>query len=282
MTSFEVNNVLDSRLTENGPLRVGVSVSKKFRNSVVAQEILVYTDSRNIEFKTTMDLHDRELLFKSYFDLDLNTETATFEIAFGSIERATTANTAFEQARFEVPMLRWVDMSEHGYGVALLNDGKYGVSARHSKMGLTLAKTSVYPDPTADYGAFTFTYVLHPHRGDWREGRVPDRAWELNTPVKVTHGTPLRKSFIGIDSRDLMLEAIKRAEDDDSVVLRLYERQNSRGTAKISMWGKVRNASITDILENNDANSEVDFKDNTIDLKYRNHQLLTLKVGMES
>jgi alpha-mannosidase len=282
MTSFEVNNVLDSRLTENGPLRVGVLVSKKFRNSVIAQEILVYADSMSIEFKTTMDLHDRELLFKSYFDLDLNTETATFEIPFGSIERATTANTAFEQARFEVPMLRWVDMSEHGYGVALLNDGKYGASARHSKIGLTLAKTSIYPDQTTDYGAFTFTYVLHPHKGDWSEGRVPDRAWELNTPVKMTHGTSSRKSFIGIDSRDLMLEAIKRAEDDDSVVLRLYERHNSRGTAKISMWGKVRNASITNILENNEANSEVDLKDNTIDLKYRNHQLLTLKVGMES
>jgi alpha-mannosidase len=282
MASFEVNNVLDSKLTENGVLRVGVSVSKKFRNSVVVQEILVYADSRSIEFKTTMDLHDRELLFKSYFDLDLNTETATFEIPFGSVERATTVNTAFEQARFEVPMLRWVDMSEHGYGVALLNDGKYGVSARHSKMGLTLARTPIYPDQTTDYGAFTFTYALLPHKGDWREGRVPDKAWELNTPVKVTHGASLQKSFIGIDSRDLMLEAVKQAEDDDSAILRLYERHNSRGRARVTIWGKVSNASITDILENNDANGEIDLKDNTIDLKYRNHQLLTLKVRMAS
>ena len=280
MSSFEVNNVLESRLTEDGDLRVGVLVSKKFRNSVVVQEILVYADSRSIEFKTTMDLHDRELLFKSYFDLDLNTETATFEIPFGSVERATTVNTPFERARFEVPMLRWVDMSEHGYGVALLNDGKYGVSARHSKLGLTLAKTPLYPDQTTDYGAFTFTYVLYPHTGDWREGRVPDKAWELNTPVKVTHGTSSRKSFIAIDSRDLMLEAVKQAEDDDSAILRLYERHNSRGRARVSVWGKLRKASATDILEGNDANGEIGLKENTIDLTYQNHQLLTLKVRM--
>jgi len=103
MTSFEVNNVLDSKITENGDLCVCVFVSRKFRNSVVVQEVRVYADSRAIEFKTTMDLHDRELLFKSYFDLDLNTDKATFEIPFGSIERTTTVNTAFEQAKFEVP-----------------------------------------------------------------------------------------------------------------------------------------------------------------------------------
>jgi alpha-mannosidase len=259
---------------------VGVRVSKKCRNSVVVQEIFVYADSMGIEFKTTMDLHDRELLFKSYFDFDLNTETATFEIPFGSIERATTVNTTFQQARFEVPMLRWVDVSEHGYGVALLNDGKYGASAKQSKIGLTLAKTPVFPDPTTDHGPFTFTYVLLPHRGDWEEGRVADRAWELNTPVKIARGASLRKTFIEIDSRDLMLEAVKQAEDDDSAILRLYERHNNRGRAKVSMWGKVRRASTADILENDDTNNEVDLSDTTLELEYRNHQILTLKVSI--
>jgi len=280
MGAVEVNNVLESKLAEKGDLRVGVSVSKKFRNSVIVQEIFVYADSRGIEFKTTMDLHDRELLFKSYFDFDLNTETATFEIPFGSIERATTVNTAFQQARFEVPMLRWVDISEQGYGVALLNDGKYGVSAKQSKIGLTLAKTPVFPDPTTDYGPFTFTYVLLPHRGDWEEGRVADNAWELNTPVKVTRGTAVGRTFIEIDSRDLMLEAVKQAEDDGSAILRLYERHNNRGRAKISMWGKVRKASITDILENDDTHDKVDLGDATLEVNYRNHQILTLKVGV--
>ena len=278
LTSHEVNNVLDTKITEHGDLRVGVLVSKKFRNSVIVQEIFVYADSRSIEFKTTMDLHDRELLFKSYFDFDLNTGTATYEIPFGAVERATTVNTAFEQARFEVPMLRWADMSEDGYGVALLNDGKYGISARHSKIGLTLAKTPLFPDQTTDYGAFTFTYALYPHIGGWREGSVPDRAWELNTPVKVTHGAASRRCFIEIDSRDLMLEAVKRAEDTDSIILRLYERHNRRGSGKISMWGKVSNASTTDILETNDAKDEADVRGNTIDLKYRNYQIVTLKV----
>ena len=279
VTSVEVKDVLESRIAENGNLRAGVFVSKRFRNSVVVQEISIYAESRSIEFKTTMDLHDRELLFKAYFDFDVNTETATFEIPFGSVERATTVNTAFEQARFEVPMLRWADMSEHGYGVALLNDGKYGISARESKMGLTLAKTPIFPDQTTDYGAFTFTYAMYPHRGDWREGRVPDRAWELNTPVKLTHGDPMHKSFIEFDTRDLMLEAVKQAEDDDSVILRLYERHNRRGNARITLWDKVNNASATDILESNDA-KEVESKDNVIIAKYRNYQLVTLKVRM--
>jgi len=177
-------------------------------------------------------------------------------------------------------MLRWVDISEHGYGVALLNDGKYGASARNSKIGLTLAKTPLYPDQTADYGAFTLTYVLQPHKGDWREGRVPDRAWELNTPVKVTHGSPSQKSFIQIDSRDLMLEAVKQAEDDDSAIMRLYERHNSRGRARISTWGKVNDVSVTDFLEASESKDDVDLKDNSVALKYRNHQILTLKIRM--
>jgi alpha-mannosidase len=280
MGSVEVNNVLESKLIENGDLRVGVSVSKKFRNSIIHQEISVYADSRGIEFKTTMDLHDRELLFKSYFNFDLNTETATYEIPFGSIERPTTVNTSFEQARFEVPMLRWVDVSERGYGVALLNDGKYGVSTKQSKVGLTLAKTPLFPDQTTDHGAFTFTYVMLPHRGDWRDGRVDDKAWELNSPVRLTHGASGRKSFIGIDCPDLMLEAVKQAEDDDSAILRFYERHNTRGSAGVSLWGKVSKARTADILENDDTNSDLDVKDAGIRVKYRNYQIVTLKVRM--
>ncbi len=150
-------------ISEDGPLRACVDFDMNFGNSVMKQSICMYAGKRRIDFKTTLRLVDRELLLKSWFDFNLNTDAATFEIPYGVLRRETTTNTTWNRAMFEVPMQKWLDVSQDDYGVAVLNDSKYGATVRESKVGLSLAKSPpLYPDPLTDMEYNTFTYSIYP------------------------------------------------------------------------------------------------------------------------
>ena len=120
---------------------------------------------------------------KARFPLAVRSDRATFETAFGVVERPTHRNTSWVRAKFEVAAHRFADLSEPGYGVALLNDGKYGYHATGSELGISLLRSPVYPDPLADEGTQTFTYSLYPHLGSWLEGGVLMEAEDLNRPL---------------------------------------------------------------------------------------------------
>ncbi|MBO0888041.1 alpha-mannosidase, partial [Candidatus Bathyarchaeota archaeon] len=241
-TSFEVSRAYLCEVLENGPLRARIRLRKRFRHSTIEQEILVHAGSRRIDFKTTTNLHDRELLLKVWFDFDINTDTAVFDIPFGNIERKTTFNTSWERAKFEVPMQKWADASESDYGVALLNDGRYGIAVENSSFGLSIAKTPIYPDSATDSEESTFTFSVYPHKGGWREAGIPQRAYELNVPIRLIRAempeTHSKSSFVSLDSNNIMMEGLKIAEDQSAVVFRLYEMYNKRGTLQIGLWGQ--------------------------------------------
>ncbi len=294
-TSFEAPKLAGCKVVEEGSLRVRVKMTwEKFRHSVVEQEIIVYGESRRIDFKTTTDLHDRELLLKVWFHFDVNSDRATFEIPFGNLERSTTTNTSWDKARFEVPMLKWADLSEPDYGVAMLNDGRYGISAEHSSFGLSIAKTPIYPDYATDIELSTFTFSVYPHVGRWEEALVPQRAYELNAPIRVmlrgdVSRSPRKNashffehSFIRIDSDNVMVESVKDAEDDNSVILRLYEMHNKRGNAQLELWKKVTSARRTDLLETKETRDNLEvFPGNKIIVPYSNYQILTVKIDLD-
>ena len=134
-------------------------------------------------FATDIDWHERRILLKARFPLAIRSDHATFECAHGVIRRPTHRNTSWDTARFEVAAHRFADLSEHGYGVALLNDGKYGHHALGNELGLSLLRSPVYPDPLADEGRQSFTYALYPHAGDWLTGGVLAEAEDLNQPL---------------------------------------------------------------------------------------------------
>ena len=113
---------------------------------------------------------------------------ATYEIQFGHLERPTHMNTSWDMGRFEVCGQKWADLSEPGYGVALLNDCKYGYDVEGNVMRLSLLRSPVSPDPVADKGRHEFTYALLPHSGDLREGRVIEEAYSLNVPLLAREG----------------------------------------------------------------------------------------------
>ncbi|MEM2687672.1 MAG: glycoside hydrolase family 38 C-terminal domain-containing protein, partial [Thermoproteota archaeon] len=276
-TFFEITSSR-SWIVSKGPLMVSICFIYPFRRSEIKQEVRIFSDSRRIDFKTTINMKDRELLVKTWFDFDVNTDKAVSDVPFGVTERPTTRNTSWEKAKYEVAMQKMVDLSEHSYGVALLNDGKYGVSIEGSSIGLSLTRTPVFPDPSTDLEETTFTYSIYPHVGDWKEAGVLRRAYELNVPLRVVVGKKSSKSFLKIGSDDLMLEAVKAAEDGDGIVLRLYEFHNARGRTRINLAAQVQSAESLDLLELNKVNRDIRTDRNGLEFTYRNREIITLKI----
>jgi alpha-mannosidase len=249
----EINDVEAIEVVETGPHRAAIRLTRRFRDSRVIQEIRLWSNSPRLEFKTTMDWHDRHWLIKARFPLNVRSERATFETAFGVVERPTHRNTSWEQAKFEVAAHRFADLSEPGYGVALLNDGKYGHHALGNELGISLLRAPVYPDPLADEGVQSFVYALYPHSGTWLEGGVLMEAEDLNRPMPtlpVRAGTPTEWRPIGLSGIPMALGTLKPMEDDrDALVLRIYEPQGRRGPVQITVPEGWNIAGETNILE---------------------------------
>ncbi|WP_278464964.1 alpha-mannosidase [Saccharolobus islandicus] len=278
-THFEIK-ASSSEIVNNDGIVASIKFSYKFRRSEIIQIIRVYADSRRIDFITTLKMKDREVLIKSWFKFDLNVERAVSDIPFGVVERFTWTNTSWDKARFEVPIQKFVDFSESDYGVALLNNGKYGATLRGSSVGLSLTKTPIYPDPSTDLEEITFVYSLYPHVGDWKRAEVVKRAYELNVPLRVVGGISEVKSesFIRVSDK-LILEAVKVAEgDSNSIILRLYEYENTRGEAVVELPFNVIEARSLDLLELNEISRDIRTDGNRIKVKYKNRDILTISV----
>ena len=232
----EVLATAPPQVVEAGPHRAALRIHRRFRDSVVTQDVRLWSGSARIDFHTTFDWHDRHWLLKARFPLALRSSRATFETAFGAVERATHRNTAWDAARFEVPGHRFADLSEPAYGAALLNDGRYGYHALRSELGLTLLRSPTYPDPLADEGTQHLTYSLYPHPGGPHEGGVVAEAEDLNRPLLAR---PVRasgeRSWSGLQfgGLPLGLGALKPAEDTVGLVLRVYEPLGASGRAEI-------------------------------------------------
>jgi alpha-mannosidase len=244
---------LDSlAVVESGPHRAAVRVERSFRDSTIRQDIRLWANSARIDLHTTIDWHERRLLLKARFPLAVRSRTASFETAFGVIERPTHTNTTWEQARFEVAGHRFADLSEPGYGVALLNDGKYGHEARGSTLALSLLRAPVFPDTLADEGSQTFTYALLPHPGSWLDGGALMEAEDLNRPLlarRVSAARPVSWRAAALNGLPLGLGALKPLEDGGGLVLRAYEPQGARGGVGIELPAGWRAEAELNLLE---------------------------------
>lgn len=231
----EITNLLSVSLTEVGPVRAVVRFDWSFGKSCIVQEMIVYTNSRRIDFSTKADWYEREQMLKAAFPVHIRATEATYDIQFGNVKRPTHWNTSWDYARFETVGQQWADLSEHGYGVSLLNDCKYGYDIKNHVMRLSLINTPVFPDPEADRGAHQFTYALLPHAGDWRQGATVREAWALNSPLTAASGRSSQEglSLFSLSSSNVFIDAVKKAEDENAVILRIHEFEGSRGTLDI-------------------------------------------------
>ncbi len=223
-----------------------------FRASRIVQDVRLWAGSARIDFATRLDWHDRRWLLKARFPLAVRAPTALFETAFGVIERPTHRNTSWQQAGFEVAGHRFADLSEAGYGVALLNDGRYGHHALGSELGLSLQRSPVWPDPLADEGEQELVYALLPHTGTWFEGGVLAEAEDLNQPLPARAvdrgaGTSLRP--LRVDGLPVALGALKPLGDGGGLVPRAYEPQGARGRVTLELPGGWEADAALDLLE---------------------------------
>ncbi len=233
-------------VTESGPLRASVRVVRRARDGVITQHYRLVAGARRVDIETHIEWNGRRTMLRAKVPVAIRATDATFETPFGAVTRPVHTNTSWDRAKFEVPAMRWADLSEHGYGVSLLNDGLHGYAARGGTLSLTLMRTPIYPDPTAGDGHHRFTYAVHPHAGPWQDSTLRE-ADALDAPlvahVMKTAATTTR--WLSIDTPHLRLAALKKAEEGDALVLRLYEGTGARGTARISDI----NVRPTDLLE---------------------------------
>jgi alpha-mannosidase len=249
--SRTVTELRSVRLQEAGPLRAVVAFEWGYMDSVIRQELIVYAGSRRMDFRTAVDWREQHQLLKAAFPVDIRTTEATYDVQFGNVKRPTHWNTSWDYARFENVGHQWVDLSERGYGVSLLNDCKYGYDVKENVLRISLIKSATYPDPQADQGEHQFTYSLLPHQGDWLSGDTVREAWDLNCPMVGAAGLPEGEagSFISLSADHVWIDAVKAAEDGTGIILRLHEFAGRRGQVAVHTACELASWQETDLME---------------------------------
>lgn len=234
---WDVDSVTHMEWTELGLVRATLEIERRISNSLIRQKIHFYAKSRRIDFDIYVDWKEHQHLLKVHFPVDIHTDEATFDIQFGNLTRKVHTNTSWDMARFESCGQKWMDLSEGHYGVSLLNDCKYGHSVKDSDMALTLIKSGIEPNKTADQEEHFFMYALYPHAEGWRQAKTVEEAYKLNYPAYAHQGGKgyERMSAVSVDKTNVMIETVKLAEDENGIILRLYEFENSLTRAHIRL-----------------------------------------------
>jgi len=261
--------------------RAGFCVEKNYMNSTIKQNIWLYSDSRRIDFETEINWHEQHQILKAAFPFDIHTMSATYEIQYGHVTRPTHENTSWDEAKFEVYGHKWVDVSENGYGVSLLNDCKYGFNTEGSTLKMTILKCGTFPNPEADQGKHVLTYSLLPHTGDLYSAGVIQEAYALNQPlvaktVSAGSGTlPDRYSLASCDRDNVIIETIKKAEDSDALILRMYEAYDRRDKVTVRIAKGFEKAYLCDLMENE--LEQLDFDGESLTIPIKNFEIVTIK-----
>ncbi len=282
---WKIDDVQSIEVIEEGPVRSTLKVVKKFLDSTIIQKIHVYNDIERVDFETYVDWKEKDVLVKVLFPIDINTSEATYEIQYGNVKRPTHNNTSWDMARFEVCGHKWADLSEGDFGVSILNDSKYGHDIVDGNMRLTLLKSTCDPNPDADKEEHFFTYSLFAHDGTWKEAKTTNSAYNLNnkllTKVCDPHTGSLDEtlSIAKVDKDNVMIEVIKKAEDSDHLIVRLYEFNNKRTNVCLEFMKNIHEAYECDLLENIEE-GYLDISDNKVRFEIKPYEIKSFKVKL--
>jgi len=252
---WDLDKADEVKLIESGPLRAVIRIKNHFQNSTFLRDVTLYAGVPRVDVKTEVEWHEKHILLKVAFPLSAHSDKATYEIPFGWVERPTTRNTPAEQAQFEVPAQRWADISDGTHGFSLLNDSKYGYDAKGNVLRLSLLRSPEWPDPHADEGHHEFTYSLYPHGGGWKEALTIRRGYELNyqlisLPVENHQGAlPPRHAFLQLQSDNVIVTALKKAEDENALILRFFEWAGKPGDVTLQLAQGAESAVETNLME---------------------------------
>jgi alpha-mannosidase len=276
--------LLSAKVVEQGPVRSVVRFERRISKSILRQDVALTRGSARLDFETTIDWHEKEkdVILKVAFPVNVRSDKARYEIQFGNVERPTHWNRPSDFAMFEVPAQKWADLSESDYGVALLNDCKYGHDTRDNVMRLTLLRAPKSPGNTADVGKpHTFTYALLPHSGGYVNG-VVRAAHELNVPMLAQTATaragqvPPVLSRFAVSSESVVIDTVKKAEDDGGIIVRLYEAHGTRGRCDFTTTLPVKRVIETNLMEKEER--ALAFRGGKATLRFLPFQIVTLKL----
>ena len=253
----EIGTVENITVVETGPVRAALRIVRRFLASTLTQTVYLYAHSPRLEFHTTVDWRETQMLLKAVFPIAAQSTQATYEIQFGNVERPTHRNTSWDVARFEVCAHKWADLSEGDWGLSVLSDGKYGWDCHDNVLRLSLLRAGVHPDPNADKGENTFAYAVLPHSGDYRTETV-DEAHAFCYPLLSRYAPanpggdlPLSFALASVDDQGIVLETVKQAENGDGFVFRLYEAFNTRGRANLTLGFPIKEVFAVNLVEEN-------------------------------
>ncbi|KAG0307665.1 hypothetical protein BGZ98_010134 [Dissophora globulifera] len=279
-----------ARIEEVGPLRATLVVKHALsENSTAVQTIVLTASSPRLDFHTEVEWHENRTFLKVEFMWDIHSDVATYDSQYGVIQRPTTYNTSHDYAKFEVCGHKFADLSEHGYGVALLNDCKFGYSTHGNTMRLSLLRSPKAPDVNSDMGHHEFSYAVFPHKGTFHESNVVRESYQFNVPmiIKSVSQSALKErhsaSLFEIEgAKNVVLDTIKRAEDSDHVVVRMYEAYGGRALFKLKSALNVTSIHRCNILEDEGAAVEYNKEEHASGwLTMHAFEILTLKIKVK-
>jgi alpha-mannosidase len=271
------------KIVETDPLRAMIEIVIDLTpTSSLRQKVSLTAISPRLDFDTACSWNERHKFLKVEFPFHLRADHATYEMQFHHLPRPTHWNTSWDLARFEVCAHKWADLSEPDYGVALLNDCKYGYATHGHVMRLSLLRAPKYPDPEADLGDQVFRYALYPHTGPVHESGVVAEAARFNNPliVQPTHAPAGEQSWFRVDRATVVIDTVKRAEDSPSLIVRLYEAAGTRGSCRLTSSLPVKSVSRCNLLEEDD--QPLDWTDNGVTFPVTPFQIVTLKLNLRS
>ena len=254
----------------------------RFEQSTLQQRIVLTTGSRCIDFITTVDWQENHKMLRTSFPVAILATEATCDIQFGSIKRPTHRNTGWDMAKYEICAQKWIDLSQWDYGVALLNDCKYGHKVLENVLDLNLLRSPAHPDPQADQAQHEFTYALYPHAGNHIVGGVVHAGYELNVPLRSVSGMqqqshhPSSLSFAHIEAENVIIETIKKAEKSDDIILRLYEASGATTRTTLTLDREIDTIWRTNLLE--EPEKSLDHQQKSVELTLSPFEILTLRV----
>lgn len=234
-------------VVERGPVRKVVRVEYSYEKSVFVQKYILYKDLPRLDVQLTINWQERNQMVKVAVPVNLKNPTATFDIPFGAITRPSDGS--------EVPAQKWIDLSGPNAGVSLLNDCKYGFDVSGSTMRMSVLRGTTSPDSLADLGYHTLSYSIFPHTGTWQEANTELEACNFNYPLgyfftQIHKGSlPPSSSILKIEPQNVIISALKKAEDNDDWILRIYETHGEACDVQITLPQMAHTVFESDMLE---------------------------------
>jgi alpha-mannosidase len=282
--SIPITNVDEVELIEKGPLRAVIRVTRTWQNSKFVQDITLDAGADQVDVVNDIDWHETHVLLKAAFPLAVSSDKATYEIPYGSIQRPTTRNNSWEQAQFEVPALRWADLGDGQHGLSLLNESKYGYDDKDNVLRLSLLRSPTWPDPEADRGRHRFSYALYPHGGDWKQALTVRRGYEYNYKLQAmqveahTGSLPPEHAYITVKPENVVLTALKKAEDSNGLIFRAYEWAGKSGDVRIHVPKGATGATLTNLMEKPEG-AALRIDNDTVTAPIHPYEILTVQVN---